>query len=152
MAENRIQDMVSGIISEKKQFPEGESTALLTVAGVGTFSDRGSLDFGGSEYSEANIKWLTPQKKTEDDKHGWWHLSEGLYVVELNERVTPAKESALYLHIWEAAERAGIVHPSRVLFPDDSEESVRPLRVTVSVGSNGVDIKENARLSKLTIV
>ena len=147
----RIQDLVTGYISEKKQFPDGDETALLTVAGVGTFSDRGSLDFGGSEYTEATIKWLQPQKKADDDTYGWWHLSEGMYVVELNEHVVPAAGRSLMLQIWEAAQKAGIVHPSIFIHPQEEGSQNEPLRVTVSVGSTGVDIKENARLSKLVL-
>ncbi|MFO7849988.1 MAG: hypothetical protein R6V67_08515 [Spirochaetia bacterium] len=150
----RIEDLISGYISGKKQFV-GDSAALLTVAGMGTFSDRGSLDFGGSEYAEAKVKWLTPQKKADDDTYGWWHLSEGMYIAELNERIKPDTGRPLLLQIWEPAQRAGIVHPSFVIHPEDlrgSGKEPKPLRVTVSVGSNGVDIKENARLSKLVLL
>lgn len=148
----RIQEMVSGYISEKKQFPDGDSVALLTVAGVGTFSYRGSLDFGGSEYKQAKIKWLQPQKKADDEKYGWWHLSEGMYIIELNERVRPAEGSSLYLQVWESAETAGIVHPSGIIHPQENVEETTPLRITVSVGSTGVDIKENARISRLVLL
>ncbi len=149
----RIEDLITGYISGKKQFI-GDSAALLTVAGIGTFSYRGSLDFGGSEYAEAQIKWLTPQKKADDDTYGWWHLSEGMYIAELNERIAPETERLFLMQIWEPAQRAGIVHPSFVLHPEDHsgrDKEQKPLRVTVSVGSTGVDIKENARLSKLVL-
>ena len=158
-----IREVVQGYISEKKQFLDG-STVLLTVGGIGTFSDRGSLDFGGSEFSEAQVKWLTPQKKAEDDKYGWWHLSEGMYIVELNETLVPATSDDpphLLLQIWEHAQRAGIVHsahnlrqPAKASDSGQSSEGAAenaPLRVTVSVGSTGIDIKENARLSKLVV-
>ena len=159
-----IRKLVQDYISEKKQFPD-DSTALLTVARVGTFSDRGSLDFGGSEYTEAQVKWRTPQKRAEDDTYGWWHLSEGMYIIELNETLAPAASldsPHLLLSIWEHAQRAGIVHsamPLRQPAPDSegsrSSESAgenAALRVTVSVGSTGVDIKENARLSKISVI
>lgn len=146
----QIENLITGFISGKKQFI-GDSAALLTVAGIGTFSDRGSLDFGGSEYAEAQVKWLTPQKKADDDTYGWWHLSEGVYIAELNEGIAPETEHLFLLQIWEPAQRAGIAHPSFFLHPEDLKKEQKPLRVTVTVGSNGVDIKENARLSKLVL-
>ncbi len=161
-ADISIKDLVSNYISEKKQFPS-DNLALLTVARVGTYAVRGSLDFGGSEYNEAGIKWLTPRKGAEDDTYGWWHLSEGMYVVELNERISAPANIRLLLQIWEKAQRAGIVHPSFSIeagekaqhtgsMEEASPEDAEPLRVTVSVGSTGIDIKENARFSKLILL
>jgi len=62
--------MVKNYIHEGKQFPENIPVALVTVGRIGVIAGRGSLDFGGSEYSEAQVDWLEPQKKQVDDKYG----------------------------------------------------------------------------------
>lgn len=146
-SKNVLSSMVKDYIHEGKQFSEEIPVALLTVKRVAVLAGRGNLDFGGSEYTEADIDWLKPRKKKADDKYGWWHLPPGSYLIEFNESIDLPIGSRAYLQIWEKAARNGISHPFVVL-----EESHTPLQITVSVGPEGIDIKENARLSQIGVL
>ncbi|SRR6056297_151979 len=146
-SKNVLLSMVKNYIHEGKQFPENIPVALVTVGRIGVIAGRGSLDFGGSEYSEAQVDWLEPQKKQVDDKYGWWHLPPGSYLVEFNESIELPTGSRVYLQIWDKAGRNGINHPFMVL-----EETLSPIQTVVSVGPEGIDIKENARLSQIGVL
>lgn len=139
--------MVKNYIHEGKQFPEDIPVALVTVHRIGVIAGRGSLDFGGSEYTTAQIDWLKPQKQAEEDKYGWWHLPPGSYMVEFNETLELISGRRAYLQIWDKAGRNGISHPFLAL-----EQSKSPLQVVATVGPEGIDIKENARLSQLGLL
>ncbi len=146
-SKNVLLSMIKNYIHEGKQFSEEIAIALLTVKRVAVITGRGSLDFGGSEYTEAEVDWLKARKNQEDDKYGWWHLPPGSYLIEFNESIELPTGRRAYLQIWEKAARNGISHPSVVL-----EEPHAPLQITVSVGPVGIDIKENARLSKIGLL
>lgn len=146
-SKNVLLSMLKNYIHEGKQFSEELPIAFLTVNRIGVLAGRGSLDFGGSEYSEAQVDWLEPQKQQEDDKYGWWHLAPGSYLVEFNESIELPTGTRAYLEIWEKAGRNGIQHPFMVL-----EESHSPLLTVVRVGPEGIDIKENARLSQIGVL
>ncbi|MCF7949719.1 MAG: hypothetical protein K9M94_14110 [Spirochaetia bacterium] len=146
-SENVLLSMVKNYIHEGKQFSEENPIAYLTVHQIAVLAGRGSLDFGGSEYSKAQLDWLVPQKQQEEDKYGWWHLPPGSYMVEFNEELELSVGMRAYLQIWEKAARNGIQHPFMVI---DSSQS--PLQVLVTVGPEGIDIKENARLSQLGLL
>jgi hypothetical protein len=85
--EMKLTDIIADYIHEGKQFSESRNAFYLTVKRIGKLHSGGSLDFGGSQYSEAVIEWMEPEKKAEDDKYGWWQLNEGSYWVEYNERI-----------------------------------------------------------------
>ncbi|MFW5712072.1 MAG: dCTP deaminase [Spirochaetota bacterium] len=146
-SKNVLLSMVKDYIHEGKQFSEEVPIAYLTVNRIGVLTGRGSLDFGGSEYSEAEVGWLEPRKKQEDDKYGWWHLPPGSYLIEFNESVELPTGSRVYLQIWDKAGRNGIHHSFGVL-----EESRSPIQTVVTVGPEGIDIKENARLSQIGLL
>ena len=59
--EKKLTDIVTGIIHEGKQLSEDKKELLLTVKRVGRITGGGSLDFGGSEYSEGVIEWIGPR-------------------------------------------------------------------------------------------
>ncbi|MDZ7792798.1 MAG: hypothetical protein U5P10_03640 [Spirochaetia bacterium] len=139
--------MLKNYIHEGKQFSEDIPAAYLTVHQIGVLAGRGSLDFGGSEYSTAQIDWLVPQKQQEEDKYGWWHLPPGSYLVEFNETLELSPGMRAYLQIWKKAARNGIQHPFMLI-----DTSHSPLQVLVTVGPEGIDIKENARLSQLGLL
>ncbi len=146
-SKNVLLSMLKDYIHEGKQFSEEVPIAFLTVNRIGVLAGRGSLDFGGSEYSQAQVDWLEPQKKQEDDKYGWWHLPPGSYLIEFNESIELPTGSRVYLQIWDKAGRNGIQHPFTVL-----EETRSPVQTVVSVGPEGIDIKENARLSQIGVL
>ena len=142
MNKETLQQIVTGIIHEGKQIPESEDVVLVTAKRIGTISHNGTLDFGGSEYTEGPVEWIEPKKKSPDDDYGWWMLEEGDYVVEYNESVAPTSDTRCYLQIWAAAARNGLSQPFQVI-----TDRRAPLVGTLRVGKAGIGIKENARVS-----
>jgi len=112
----------------------------LTVTKIFHVIDRGSLDFGGSEYIESNIEELFAEKKSEDDKYGWWHLDHGTYLIEFNEKLI--KEFGIIQSLPRLM-KTGCFLPMQIVHP--SSKMISLLRV----GEHGVDIKENARVAGL---
>lgn len=145
-SDTKLTDIVTNFIHEDTQFPEERDAAYLTVDRVGKPARKGTLDFGGSEYTEADIEWIEPKKKSNDDKYGWWDLEQGLYHIEFNEGLEPDGETVI-LQTWKNALRNGIAHSSEVI-----EESREKLFAELHVGAGGVGIKENARISEVRIL
>jgi hypothetical protein len=147
MSQEILKHAVRNYIHEGKQFPEGSETALLTVHRVGRPASRGALDFGGSEYRPAEVEWIEPVKQSADDTYGWWQLDEGHYLVEFNETLQATERQRFYLQTWEAVVATGTFHPFTLLYgPKEG------LRVLISVGPGGLNIKENARFSELGVL
>jgi hypothetical protein len=142
----KLTDIVTNFIHEETQFPDDRDAAYLTVNRVGKPAQKGTLDFGGSEYTEADIEWIDPEKKSSDDKYGWWELDEGLYHVEFNEGLDPDGETVIF-QTWKNALRNGIAHSSEVI-----EKSRDQLFAELQVGECGVGIKENARISEVRVL
>ncbi|MDY7027390.1 MAG: hypothetical protein SVR04_03735 [Spirochaetota bacterium] len=166
-----LKQSVSNTIHEGKQFPEGRSFAYLTVGRIGKYTGIGRLDFGGSEYAEADVEWLAPVKKSSDDTYGWWHLTPGAYLVLFNESVEVPAGKRFYLQIWEKAARNAASIPFAILEggqgsagqkPDrqpsagqgaaGQDSGPDPLSCTLFVGGAGIEIKENARLAQLGVL
>jgi hypothetical protein len=146
-----LKQSVSNIIHEGKQFPEGLSFAYLTVDRIGEYAGIGRLDFGGSEYAEADVEWLAPVKKSSDDTYGWWHLTPGTYLVLFNESVEVPAGNRFYLQIWEKAARNAASIPFAIL-EGGQDVGPDPLSCTLFVGGAGIEIKENARLAQLGVL
>lgn len=144
---DELKNILQNIIHEPTQFPEDKNLAFLTVGRVGRLKKPGALDFGGSEYAEAEVEWLEPELQAKDDKYGWWNLEPGTYQVEFNEGVSLSENSGVLLQIWDQALKAGVSHPTEVI--TDSES---PLFTLVRVGNAGIRIKENARLSEVRLI
>jgi hypothetical protein len=149
MATGAISEIVTNYIHEGKQFSEDGTSAVLTAGRIGRVTTGGALDFGGSEYAQARVSWLEPQKQSPDDKYGWWKLSQGEYRLELNESVSlPGDGSKRVLfHPWSEAAKAGLSHPSEVISASRS-----PIVTHLTVGPQGLSIKENARVSQVTVI
>ena len=149
MASVDVSGIVQNYIHEGKQFSEDRKRAILTVNRVGRLSGSGALDFGGSEYAEADVSWLEPQKQSAEDKYGWWKLTQGHYRIEFNETISLPEDGStvVLLHPWPAAIRAGVNHPSELI-----TASRAPLVTHIGIGPQGISIKENARISQISIV
>lgn len=137
-----IKDYLEGLVYAKTQV--GERWVDLTVSQIHHFKSRGSLDFGGSEFRAAETACLTPHKLKEDDKYGWWELSQGTYLVYYNEKLVKLSGSEL-AHVAPHPRllAAGGSHPATYF---TSEEA---LRVVISVPPEGLALKQNCRLSRL---
>jgi dUTP pyrophosphatase len=59
----------------------------MTAGSISEFLSSGALDFSNKERVLPQTKELFTQKRSPDDKHGWWKLSRGIYKVKTNETV-----------------------------------------------------------------
>ena len=114
----------------------------LTVGGVYKLEGGGRLDFGGSEFEEAEQMVMHPERRSREDEYGWWKLTPGEYIIEYNEEFVGEGIARVYPH-------------SRLLRAGASHAAFRPepgkLKTLLQVAEGGVHIKENARISTLVI-
>lgn len=119
----------------------------LTAGTIFRVTGAGALDFGGSEYEEAPREQLQPQKADVGDDYGWWTLEPGAYIVRYNETIQPTSTQIAFIQPHERLLLAGGFHAAFHF------RAARPhLETLVQVGTGGLRVKENARISKLLIV
>ncbi len=141
-----ILSFIGNIIYEKKQV-EGDSL-YLTVSKIFRLTTKGEIDFGGSEYKESEKEIIEPVKRKPEDKYGWWDLSLGEYFVEFNEKLQDIipEDKLVILQPSERLTKNGASHPIRVL------QKKGKISTILYVGKNGINIKENARVSRLIVL
>lgn len=130
--------MLSGVIHGETQ---GDAEGFdLTVARVFRPTGRGEIDFGGGERSDAAVEELEPELRDPGDDYGWWELEPGTYLVEYNEGIRDG---------------FGVVSPLKRLTRNLATHPTFPAteldRVPLRVAGDGISIKENARISRLTV-
>lgn len=134
-------DFVTGVVHRETQGSDEEGTVGfgLTVAEVYEVVDAGRVDFGGGELEEAEMSPVGTEKREPEDDYGWWNLEPGTYVIEHNESV----EGDRVVEVMPRPEvlRRGAYHPTVHV------SELGPLPLTV--GGDGLRIKENARVSVL---
>ncbi len=130
-----------------KDMQTGEDKVYLTVKQIYSLDKKGSLDFGGSELNLAERKPLLAKKKLTEDKYGWWSLSQGTYLIEFNEQIELREKEIAILESRKELLQNGCFHPLRIITPEQKLSFI-PL----NVGSQGIDIKQNACISTLRIV
>ncbi len=141
-----ILEFISNIIYEKKQVED--YGVYLTIGKVFRFTGKADIDFGDSEYKKSEIQKIEPVKRKAEDKYGWWELTGGEYLIEFNEELQEVLPDAK-LVILQPSERItlnGAFHATKVI------EKKGKIRLTLYVGKNGINIKENARISKLIVL
>ncbi|UCG89539.1 MAG: dCTP deaminase [Candidatus Heimdallarchaeota archaeon] len=137
---NELEESWKSLIYSPKQL--GDVTLDLTVKKIFTFKNQGALDFGGSEYQPVVQEPLLP--KIEDDpKYGWWTLSAGMYIIEYNENLS-GNECLAIIYPNKRLLGTGCFHPVFIVDPSKNSQSIQGL---LSVNSQSVRIKENARIS-----
>ena len=119
-----------------------EFTLDLTVKKIYSIKKQGALDFGGSEYQPADLEPLSP-KLEDDPKYGWWNLSKGIYIIEYNENLSESECLAI-VSPHQRLLHTGCYHPTFIVNPSRNSQ---PLQGLLSVDNQGVQIKENARIS-----
>ncbi|MEW6113215.1 MAG: dCTP deaminase [Thermodesulfobacteriota bacterium] len=132
---------VQGLISAKKQL--GSFSLDLTVASISKVQAGGSLDFGGSEYRQAAEEMLQPVKNTREEPYGWWRLEPGTYLIRFNEKIHPTSPMLIIVLPHDRLLAAGASHSPTVV-----EQLDEQVTVLLHVGSGGLAIKENARVSR----
>jgi hypothetical protein len=128
---------VDGLLHEPTQV--GDDRVFLTVDEVFEVSSAARIDFGGGELTDAE---LTPHERywrNPDDDYQWWQLDAGQYVVDYNESLDSSEPVRLQPRR-ELLER-GASHPSLHL-----QELPR---IPLTVGGDGLHLKENARISAI---
>ena len=118
----------------------------LTVDAVYRITGHGQLDFGGGEFEEAPREPLTPVLDDPDDDYAWWTLDQGGYVVRYNEALTLRDGQRAEIVPLERTLLAGASHGSFVL-----NQGRDPLETLLVVNRRGCRLKENCRLSRLTV-
>lgn len=100
--------------------------------------NKGSLDFGGNEFKKSELKEIIAEKNSEDDKYGWWNLKQGMYLVEFNEKLM---EKYAILQSIPRLLQTGCYLPMQIIEKNNKIQSL------LTVGLQGVNIKENARIA-----
>ncbi|MGM0555794.1 MAG: dCTP deaminase [Myxococcota bacterium] len=139
-AEEAVEQLEGLIHLDTQKGPNGVD---LTVDSIHKIGEGGCLDFGGSEYREAEQLEMRAEREARDDDYGWWKLTPGDYIVEYNESFVGDGEARIYPHT--RLLQSGASHASFQPRPGD------PLKVLLHVGEGGVHVKENARVSTLVI-
>lgn len=112
----------------------------LTAAEIYEVAEPGQVDFGGGELAPAETAPHDSEKRNPDEDYEWWQLDAGQYLVEYNESLTDSGLTFTLQTRTELLER-GAFHPTL---------SVSELpRMPLSVGGDGIELKENARVSTL---
>lgn len=114
----------------------------LTVSNIYEFENRGEIDFGGGERNDAKIEKIEPELRDPEDEYGWWELDPGTYLLEHNERLIQKK--ICFLQPLPRINKNSATIPSGFV----SELDLVPIHV----GSKGIAIKENSRVTKLLII
>lgn len=118
----------------------------LTLSTVYEARGRGSIDFGGSEREDAPAQKLSPTKRSPGDDYGWWGLGLGEYLIEYNEELSIPSG---YFGLIEPLSRLtanGTTHSTMVVTGDSG------IQTLLQVGENGLEIKENSRISRLFVL
>ena len=139
-----IAALLSGTIHLPKQVEL--SSAHLTAGKVFQLKSSGVVDFGGGEYAEAEREPVPPKKRAPEDKHGWWDLPQGTYILELNESLSLPENAIGLLVPSPRITASGASHPVQLL----TGECER-IAVPLFVPSCGIRIKQNARVSQLLV-
>ena len=142
MPGNELATFVKNMTYAAKQIQD--DCVHLTGAQVVRLLSQGKVDFGGSEYKEAETEPAQLRKLTVDDQHGWWTLGPGTYVLDLNETVELPLHCFALITPLERIVMNGCFHPT-VVAPPNGET----IRIPFHVGTKGIEIKQNARISKL---
>lgn len=121
----------------------------LTVSKIHQFTEAGSLDFGGSEFQSAETRLIEPQKKSEEDDYGWWHLSKGMYQATMNEEIKEFEDTIALLAPHNHTQKAGVISNTHIL---SNEEEGDIVTVNFRVPKAGCNIKENARFAVLYLL
>lgn len=131
-------DLLTDVVYEPTQ--SGGDGFDLTVEEVYEITAPGRVDFGGGELEAADREPHDRTKRDPDDDYEWWHLDAGQYLIEYNEQLASDDVAVTVQTRTELLQR-GAFHPTL---------TVRTLpAVPLSVGSGGLRLKENARVSTL---
>ncbi|MCF7890504.1 dCTP deaminase [Candidatus Bipolaricaulota bacterium] len=137
-----LEGYVDGIIHEETQL--ANIGIDLTVDGVKKPSSPTDLDFGGSEEKSGDLEVVEPEKRSPGDDYGWWNLEGGIYIIDFNEEVSVSKGLGIVVPLDRMTSGGSYHHP--IVFQGDLDK-----KPVLHVNSSGLNLKENARLSRLVV-
>jgi len=144
LSPDALAQQIDGLVHlDTQRAPDGID---LTVAAMFRTTGPGQLDFGGGEFETAPRDALMPALDAPDDEYGWWILDPGAYVVRYNEALTLREGQRAEVTPLERTLLAGAVHGSFVL-----NQGRDPLETLLVVSGEECRLKENCRLSRLTV-
>ena len=135
---------LTGMISPKYQV-HGYSIDL-TARQIYALDPAGQVDFGGTEYSPSARVPVASLRRNREDKYEWWDLSRGAYMVEFNENLALAPNEFAIVEPDERLLRCGATHGTSFLRGQGER-----LETLMFVGALNINIKQNARVSRLRI-
>ncbi|HTY23351.1 MAG TPA: hypothetical protein VMC85_09490 [Desulfomonilaceae bacterium] len=145
MTGDEIVDRTAKMISAKKQ--QAAFSLDLTVREIYRVNRGGALDFGGSEFQEASATLLKPEKKSPKEPYGWWRLGPGVYLMKFNEKIDLQNQGLVIVLPHSRLLASGASHS-----PVTVEVLDEDVQVPISIGLEGLSIKENARVSKAMVL
>ncbi len=144
LSSDDVADHLDGLVHlDTQRAPDGVD---LTVDAVFRTMGHGQLDFGGSEFESAPREKLSPVLDDPDDDYAWWTLEEGAYVIRYNESLALGEGRRATVAPLQRTLHAGAYHPAFTL-----HGSHDPLETLLLVSRMGCRLKENCRVSRLTI-
>ncbi len=144
--ETVFNDFLSDVLHGETQI-EPRSVSL-TASATYEQDQSGDLDFGGGEFMLGNRELIETRKRNPGDDYGWWELSEGPYLLELNETISYSEPFEALLQPHNHLNWNGAYHPALGLTEEDADMR---LTLPLTVPDPGISIKENARVSTLRV-
>ena len=138
------ENLIEGHINLDKQLtPNGFD---LTVGKIFEFDSAGSIDFSNSQRVVPEGKEIIPEKRKPGDKYGWWKLPSGAYKVRTNETVNLPNNLAALGFTRTSLLRMGTLTQNGIW---DAGFKGKGEFILVVLNSQGVNIKQNARVAQL---
>ena len=135
---------VQGILHAKYQV-HGYSVSL-TAKNIYEVDPTGQVDYGGGEYVAAGRLRVEPTRRRPEESYPWWNLGRGSYFVEFNEILELAEDEVGIFEPDERLLRAGASHPAVFL-----RGRIAPVETLLDVGALRIELKQNARISRLRL-
>jgi len=135
---------LTGLISPKFQV-HGYSIDL-TAKQIYGLDPNGQVDFGGTEYTSSARVPVASLRRNKEDKYEWWDLTRGCYMLEFNEGLRLEENEIAILEPDDRLLRCGAMHGMTFLRGQGER-----METLLMVGTMSVNIKQNARVSRLRI-
>ena len=121
----------------------------LTVGSVFEFIDSGALDFSNKERVIPEVKEIPPEKRSPQDKFGWWSLKAGAYKIRTNETVNLSKDLVILAFPRSSLLRMGAFTQNAVW---DAGFSGKSEFILVVENPKGLRLKQNARIIQIIFI
>jgi deoxycytidine triphosphate deaminase len=131
-------------IDKEKQ--SGPHSFDLTAKSITQLEGIGRVDFSGKEFEWGQRSIISPKSFKPGESLGWWKLPQGEYIVRFNEAITLPDNSVAIVYPHDRISQNGAHH-----IPINIQSSTAFIEVLLVVGRQGIEIKENARISYVMV-